>query len=177
MIKTLIALSPEDADARVREGRALLLDIRDRDEFVRRHIPGALSRPLASLAATQVGQASHVDVIFTCRSGMRTSTNAGQLAATVAGPAYMLAGGVDAWEKAALPVETNRKAPLEMMRQVQIAAGALVMLGVALGFLVSPRFFGLSAFVGAGLTFAGISGFCGMAKLLAFLPWNGRATA
>ena len=58
------------------------------------------------------------------------------------------------------------------MRQVQIVAGSLVLAGVLLGWLVSPMFLGLSAFVGAGLAFAGISGFCGMAKLLAFLPWN-----
>jgi len=176
MTKPLIALAPEDVDARVREGRALLVDIRDKDEFARRHIPGALLWPLAGIAAAQLGDVAHADVIFTCRSGMRTSANAERLAATVAGPAYVLTGGVDGWEKAGLPVEANRKAPLEMMRQVQIVAGLLVLLGVLLGFLVSPAFFGLSAFVGAGLTFAGISGFCGMAKLLAFLPWNRPAT-
>ncbi|WP_353203718.1 DUF2892 domain-containing protein [Sphingomonas sp.] len=63
-----------------------------------------------------------------------------------------------------------------MMRQVQIVAGSLVLTGVVLGWLVSPYFFGVSAFVGAGLTFAGISGFCGMARLLGYLPWN-RAVA
>jgi rhodanese-related sulfurtransferase len=63
-----------------------------------------------------------------------------------------------------------------MMRQVQIVAGSLVLAGVLLGWLISPYFFGLAAFVGAGLTFAGISGFCGMAKLLAFLPWNRPVT-
>jgi rhodanese-related sulfurtransferase len=62
-----------------------------------------------------------------------------------------------------------------MMRQVQIVAGSLVLIGVCLGWLVAPGFFALSAFVGAGLTFAGISGFCGMAKLLALLPWNRTA--
>ena len=112
------------------------------------------------------------DVIFTCRSGMRTATNSARLAAPVDGNAYLLEGGLDNWVRAGLPVEANRKAPLEMMRQVQIVAGSLVLAGALLGWLVSPLFFGLSAFVGAGLTFAGISGFCGMAKLLAFLPWN-----
>ena len=172
MTKPLIALSPEDVEARVRRGHALLIDIREPDEFARRHIPGALSRPLSEIAATRLGEIPDTDLIFTCRSGMRTSANAERLAATVTGPAYVLTGGVDGWEKAGLPVEANRKAPLEMMRQVQIVAGSLVLVGVVLGFLVSPWFFGLSALVGAGLTFAGISGFCGMAKLLAFLPWN-----
>jgi len=89
----------------------------------------------------------------------------------------MLAGGVDGWAAAGLPLVENRKAPLELMRQVQIVAGSLVLAGVILGFLVHPGFFGLSAFVGAGLTFAGATGFCGMARLLALAPWNRPARA
>ena len=63
------------------------------------------------------------------------------------------------------------------MRQVQIAAGSLVLLGVLLGAFVAPAFYALSGFVGAGLLFAGASGFCGMARLLAAMPWNRRASA
>jgi rhodanese-related sulfurtransferase len=139
-------------------------------------VPGALSRPLALFDAVALPEMDGTDVIFTCRSGMRTSAHAARLAAPVGGTAYVLEGGLDAWARAGLPVEANRKAPLEMMRQVQIVAGSLVLAGVLLGWLISPYFFGLAAFVGAGLTFAGISGFCGMAKLLAFLPWNRPVT-
>jgi rhodanese-related sulfurtransferase len=176
MPKPLIALTPEDVEARVRQGHALLIDIRNDDEFARRHIPGALSRPLLQIGGASLPEIADAAVIFTCRSGMRTASNSERLAAAVAGQAYVLKGGVDGWAKAGLPLEANSKAPLEMMRQVQIVAGSFVLLGVLLGFLVSPGFFGLSAFVGMGLTFAGISGFCGMAKLLAFLPWNRSAT-
>lgn len=172
MPKTLIALTPEMVEERVRQGHALLIDIREDDEFARRHIPGALSRPLSRFDAVALPEMAGTDVIFTCRSGMRTAANADRLAAPVAGNAYVLQGGLDGWERAGLPVEANRKAPLEMIRQVQIAAGLLVLIGVLLGWLVSPLFFGLAAFIGAGLTFAGISGFCGMAKVLALLPWN-----
>lgn len=172
MSKSLIALKPEYVEERVRQGHALLIDIREDDEFARRHVPGALSRPLSRFDAVALPEMAGTDVIFTCRSGMRTSANAERLAAPVGGTAYVLEGGLDAWARAGLPVEANRKAPLEMMRQVQIVAGSLVLVGMLLGWLVSPYFFGLAAFVGAGLTFAGISGFCGMAKLLAVLPWN-----
>lgn len=172
MPKSLIPLAPDAVEARVREGHALLIDIREDDEFARRHIPGALSRPLSRFDAVALPEMAGTEVIYTCRSGMRTAANAVRLAAPLGGDAYVLAGGLDAWERAGLPVEANRKAPLEMMRQVQIVAGSLVLAGVLLGWLVSPAFFGLSAFVGAGLTFAGISGFCGMARLLALLPWN-----
>src|SRR5690606_5318800 len=64
--------------------------------------------------------------------------------------------------------------PLELQRQVMIAAGSLVLLGVLLGYALSPWLFLLSGFVGAGLIFAGISGFCGMALLLQRMPWNRR---
>jgi rhodanese-related sulfurtransferase len=92
----------------------------------------------------------------------------------VDGEAYVLEGGIDAWIAAGLPTEHDRKAPLEIMRQVQIVAGMLVLAGVALGATVSPGFLLLSGFVGAGLTFAGATGFCGMARLLALAPWNRR---
>ncbi|OYW20975.1 rhodanese family protein [Sphingomonas sp. 32-62-10] len=176
MPKSLIALKPEYVEERVRQGHALLIDIREDDEFARRHVPGALSRPMSRFDAVALPEMAGTDVIFTCRSGMRTSANAERLAAHVGGTGYVLEGGLDAWARAGLPVEANRKAPLEMMRQVQIVSGSLVLAGVLLGWLVSTYFFGLAAFVGAGLTFAGISGFCGMAKLLAFLPWNRPVT-
>ncbi|RZJ93902.1 MAG: DUF2892 domain-containing protein, partial [Brevundimonas sp.] len=73
-----------------------------------------------------------------------------------------------------LPAAVDRKAPLELMRQVQIAAGSLVLLGTVLAWLVHPAFIALSGFVGAGLVFAGASGFCGMARVLAVMPWNRR---
>jgi rhodanese-related sulfurtransferase len=108
---------------------------------------------------------------------MRTTANATRLAAASDCTAYLLEGGLDAWRAAGLPLAENRKAPLEIMRQVQITAGALVLLGVVLGVLFQPAFFGLSAFVGAGLMFAGTTGWCGMAKLLAAMPWNRKSAA
>jgi rhodanese-related sulfurtransferase len=117
-------------------------------------------------------------LVFHCRSGARTAGNAGRLAAASEGcEAFILEGGLEAWKKAGLPVSIDRRQPIELMRQVQIAAGSLVLLGIVLGALVAPGFYALSAFVGAGLLFAGLSGFCGMARLLAVMPWNRRAAA
>jgi rhodanese-related sulfurtransferase len=112
-------------------------------------------------------------VIFHCRSGARTSANASGLAAAAgACDAYILEGGLDAWKRAGLPVLTDRKQPLEIMRQVQITAGGLVLLGVVLGATVLPIFYGLAAIIGAGLMFSGISGTCAMASMLRRMPWN-----
>lgn len=177
MTAQLTALKPQEVADRLADGRAVLIDIREGDEFARRHIKGALSRPLSAFDAAHLRIAPAKDVVFACRSGMRTTANCDRLVRSIDGEAFLLDGGLDAWSAVGLPLEVNRKAPLEVMRQVQIAAGVLVLVGVTLGFLVHPGFFGLSAFVGAGLTMAGLSGFCGMARLLALAPWNRRATA
>src|ERR1700741_4453579 len=136
----LIPLTPRDLADRLAAGRAVLIDIREPDEFARRHVKGARSDPLARLAATRLKIDPAKDVVFPCRSGLRTESNCTRLAERIDREAFLLTGGVDAWAAAGLPVETDAKAPLELMRQVQIAAGALVLLGVALGVLVHPAF-------------------------------------
>lgn len=172
MTATLSPLSPADVRDRLSSGRAVLIDIREADEFARSHIAGARSQPLSAWEQAHLSVAPDADVIFTCRSGMRTQGACDRLAARVAGPAFVLEGGLEGWKRAGLPVETDARAPLEIMRQVQIAAGILILAGVLLGWLVAPAWFGLAAFVGAGLTFAGVTGFCGMARLLMLAPWN-----
>lgn len=174
MTATLNPLPPLEVAARLRAGKAVLVDIREPDEFARSHISGALSVPLGTFEQAHLSVDPDQDVIFTCRTGMRTGANCDRLASRVVGPAFVLEGGVDGWGKAGLPVVTDAKAPLEIIRQVQIAAGSLVLLGVTLGFAVAPAWFGLSAFVGAGLVFAGVSGTCAMASLLGAMPWNRR---
>lgn len=175
MSATLNALDPHAVAERLSAGTAVLVDVREGDEFARRHVRGALSRPLSDFEAAHLRIEPGRDVVFACRSGMRTSAHCRRLAAAVDGEAYVLKGGIDAWAAAGLPVDEDREAPLEIMRQVQIAAGLLILIGVGLGVFVAPAFLGLAAFVGAGLTFAGASGFCGMARLLALAPWNRRA--
>jgi rhodanese-related sulfurtransferase len=110
--------------------------------------------------------------VFHCNSGNRTSQAAERLLSAGFRKSYHLEGGLQAWKRAGLPVITDRKAPLPIMRQVQIVAGSLVLLGIVLAALVSPWFMALSAFVGAGLMVAGITGVCGMANLLLYMPWN-----
>jgi rhodanese-related sulfurtransferase len=177
MSAQLIPLKPAEVAERIAKRGAALVDVREPDEFRRRHVPGALSHPLSGLDAAGLNVGPAREVIFTCKSGMRTAAACERLAEAVGGPALVLEGGLDAWAAAGLPIAEDRRQPIEIMRQVQIAAGGLVLAGVTLGFLVHPAFFGLSAFVGAGLAFAGLTGFCGMARLLALAPWNRPARA
>ena len=105
---------------------------------------------------------------------MRTNSNCARLAAHVGAPAYVLEGGLDGWKKAGLTTNADRKAPIDIMRQVQITAGSIVVTGAVLAMTLNPAFVWLSAFIGAGLVFAGSTGWCGMAKLLSAMPWNRR---
>ena len=104
MTAKLTALKPDHVAELVRNGRAVLVDIREPDEYARGHVPGALSRPLSDFEAAHLKIEPAREVIFTCRTGMRTSANCDRLAATVDGEAFVLEGGVDAWMAAGLPV-------------------------------------------------------------------------
>ena len=128
------------------------ISAREADERARSHVPGSAHAPASRLGSGPLGIPPGSTVIFHCQSGNRTALNA-----------------------AGVKVKEDKQAPLPIMRQVQITAGSLVLLGAVLGALVDPRFHALSAFVGAGLVFAGIMGLCPMANLLALMPWNRRA--
>lgn len=147
---------------------ALLVDIRTAEEYAREHIDGARHVPAGDVAAGMFAQT----VIFHCRSGHRTQMYAETLRGSAQGGAYVLEGGIDGWKRAGLPVVRKAGQPMELQRQVQIAAGGLILLGVLLGWLAHPGFYALAGLVGAGLVFAGLSGFCGMARVLARMPWN-----
>ena len=107
---------------------------------------------------------------------MRTQQAAALLTSVTEGrEAYIMESGLQGWRAAGLPTVVDRSQPLDLMRQVQIAAGSLALLGAIGGWLVSPWFYLLCAMVGSGLLLAGLTGFCGMARLLAKMPWNRQA--
>ena len=173
---SLKSISPQAASELVNQG-AILVDIRAADEHARERIAQARHVPMDQLQSGGLPLAGASAVIFHCRSGNRTRVNASALRACAACEAYVLEGGLDAWKKAGLPVVADASQPLELQRQVQIAAGSLIVLGAVLGATVSPWFHALSGFVGAGLVFAGASGFCGLARVLMRMPWNRNALA
>lgn len=172
---TLKTIEAQELRRRLATGNAVLVDIREPDEHRRERIPGARLAPLSRLDEQRIAVAPGTMVVFHCKSGARTRGHAARLLAK-AEECSMLLGGLDAWKAAGLPIERDRTAPLELQRQVQIAAGTTVLLGIALALVFSPWFLAVSAFVGAGLTFAGVTGFCGLASLLQAMPWNRRAS-
>lgn len=113
-------------------------------------------------------------IVLHCQSGNRTNQAASKVAGLTAKKVYLLDGGLNAWKQHKQPTQKNVKEPLPIMRQVQIIVGFMVLLGVVLSFTVSQYFAILSGFFGAGLLFAGLTGTCGMAVMLEFLPYNKR---
>ena len=147
-----------------------VIDVHEPMEYASGHINGSLNIPLARIAQADLPRGP---LVLVCQSGNRSAKALSQLLQQgYPHPVADLVGGVPAWQQAGFEVRKLKGAPLPLMRQVQIAAGSLVLLGVILSQTVAPGWIWLSGFVGAGLTFAGISGFCGMARLLAAMPWN-----
>jgi rhodanese-related sulfurtransferase len=172
--------SPRDVHAWLRAGECVLIDVREPDEHARERIPGSRLLPLSRFDPRQAAAWARPGqkIVLHCRSGRRSS-DACRLASLLAERGLVihnLTGGIEAWKKDALPVEVNTKVPgLSVMRQVQLVIGLGVLAGSALAWFVDPRFIGIPAFFGAGLTFAGATGTCALASLLARMPWN-RAT-
>jgi len=164
---TVQTITPQAAADLLKDG-AELIDIRGSDEHARERIDAANNMPLDRLVPID----GDTPLIFHCRSGQRTAINATILSGINSGPTYLLQGGIDGWKAAGLPTLSDPKQPLELMRQVQIGGGALVLLSVVLGWLVSPAFLLLGAGVGIGMLHAGITGSCAMTALLAPMPWN-----
>jgi rhodanese-related sulfurtransferase len=170
-LSNLPSVDARTVQAWLEKGEALLIDVREPDEHARERIVGARLVPLSRFEPRSLAGERGKTLVFHCNSGNRTA-QAAELLRMNDGQAYQLEGGLQAWKRAGLPVIADRTAPLPIMRQVQIVAGSLVLLGIVLALLVSPWFMALSAFVGAGLIVAGVTGFCGMANLLRHMPWN-----
>ena len=157
------------------EEKAVLIDIREADEYAREHIPGSRLVPLSAFDAADFADSHDKIAVFHCGSGSRTAQAAPRILAQGFQEVYQLDGGLAAWKEQGYPTSVNPNMPIPIQRQVQIIAGSMILLGVLLAWLISPWFVLLSAFVGAGLLFAGVSGSCAMATLLGRLPYNRRA--
>ena len=154
-----------------------LLDVRTPGEFGAEHIDGAYNVPLDSLSehGAEIRATVAETVVLVCRSGQRSRTAEAKLAASGMTNLHVLDGGMASWVAAGHPVQRGTPR-MSLERQVRIAAGALAATGGFLALFVHPYFAGLSAFVGTGLVFAGITDTCMMGMLIAKLPYN-RGTA
>jgi rhodanese-related sulfurtransferase len=170
MTATHTRISAHDLAEQLAARDVSVIDVREPMEYVSGHISGSLNVPLSRITQADLPSGP---LVLVCQSGNRSAKALSQLLSQGhPHPVVDLVGGVPAWQQAGFSLRKLKGAPLPLMRQVQIAAGSLVLIGVILSQTVAPGWIWLSGFVGAGLAFAGISGFCGMARLLAVMPWN-----
>ncbi len=180
------AQSLQEADPRqvqtwLQNGEAVLIDVREPDEYAREHIAGSTLIPLARFGHQQAAAIAPPGkkIVIHCKSGSRAADACRRVASLAASgqPIYSLAGGIEGWKQAKLPVTLDTSvSALSVMRQVQLVIGLCVLAGCALAWFKDPRFVAIPAFFGAGLTFAGATGTCALATVLSWMPWNKAAT-
>lgn len=154
-----------------------LLDVRTPGEYETVHIRGAYNVPLDRLGehGTEIRTNVAEPVVLVCQSGQRARKAEEALKGAGMPNLHVLDGGVNGWVAAGNPVVRSAER-LSLERQVRIAAGSLAALGGILAIVMNPLFALVPAFVGSGLVFAGITNTCGMALVLARLPYNRPAT-
>jgi rhodanese-related sulfurtransferase len=149
-------------------GSIQTVDVRSAAEFAAGHIPGAVNIPMEQVES-RLEDLPAGPLVLTCESGKRAEIVAGWLAGR---DVTLIAGGTRGWRNAGYPLVACAPCRWTLERQVRLIAGLLVLAGTLFAVLVNARWIYLAMIVGAGLTFAGVTNICGMAILLAKLPWN-----
>lgn len=179
-INTLTA--GEFIDKLEQDRNLLIVDLRTHAEVANEHLENCVHIPVQDLNEERLQQAmkdngftDQHSVFLLCQSGKRAQMAADKLSHVEDLSLVILEGGLNAIKQEGVKVKSGKSNVISLERQVRISAGVLTMLGIALGFTLHPGFFLLSGFVGAGLTFAGITDNCAMGLMLARMPWNARA--
>ena len=169
----MTSITPQQAAALVENEKAVLIDVREPEEFIALHIPGAIFAPLSVLPLLPMEEDRDRPAIFFCNSGNRTKEATTVLASRGYTATYYLDGGIQAWKTANLPVREAKSTVLPIMRQVQVIAGGIVVASIVISG-IAPAFSLVALLVGAGLVFSGWTGNCLMARFLLQMPWNRR---
>ncbi len=174
-MSTIKTVTVNELAKRSEHDRVHVIDVRTPVEYREVHAKLAQNVPLNSLDPKAVMRSrngtAQEPLFLICQSGNRSSQACQKFLDAGFPNVVSVEGGTKSWMEAGLPVVRGKKA-ISLERQVRIAAGFLVLLGTVLGYFFHPLWLGLAAFVGGGLVFAGITDTCGMALLLARMPWN-----
>lgn len=174
--QTETSILPRELQRRLAAGAtARLLDVRSPVEFEAAHVPGARLVPLDELDCAAVLKehgANNKPIYVLCQSGGRARRAIEKFQRAGFNGCVLVEGGTQAWIDAGLPVNRGAARVLPLMRQVQIIVGAVSATGSALALAVNPWFALIPLVLGCGLLFAGVTGLCGLAVVLARMPWN-----
>lgn len=155
---------------------ARILDVSTPAEFRQEHLPSAINLPFDSVKTSRLihdpAFAKEEPLYLTCRTGRRSAAALEKFQKAGFLTLFVLDGGTQSWSKAGLPTIQGERKTLSLERQTRIGIGVLILIGSFLGFTVNIGFFAITTFFGAGLIFAGITDWCGLALLLARAPWN-----
>ncbi|TAN55312.1 MAG: rhodanese-like domain-containing protein [Magnetospirillum sp.] len=99
----LIELEPETVKAMLDSGEAVLVDVREEEEFAEDHIQGSLLSPMSDFEVETWPSVPGKKVIISCLGGVRSAAIARKLIASGQGWAIHLKGGLNAWRDAGLP--------------------------------------------------------------------------
>jgi len=172
----LATITPRDLHQLLAEKKPVeLIDVRTPVEYREVHVAAARNVPLDVVDPETImrdRKGNTDDPLYViCRSGSRSGQACQKFLAAGYKNVVNVEGGTLAWDDAGLEVVRGKEA-ISLERQVRIAAGSLVVVGVILSQLVHPYFVGLSALVGVGLVFTGLTNTCVMGMMLAKMPWN-----
>lgn len=152
---------------------AVFIDVREPAEFNTLHIPGAKLYPLSTIKAEHLAQFHDADIVIYCQKGLRGEKACRKILDTHPNSKLVnLSGGIEAWQQQGYATVKGKSNVIALDRQVQITIGTLVFCFSLLAYISHTNFLFVPMFMGAGLIFAGISGFCGLARVLALAPWN-----
>lgn len=169
---TFSFLPPEETAQAIKNNpHAQLIDVREPGEFDTEFVPGAMNTPLSAFPKFVGKLKPDAPVYVLCQVGVRAQNAADTLLKKNFSHVYVVTGGMNLWKHAGLPVTRGTRNVWDLNRQVRFVAGLLVLAGIALSF-INKWFLGVGIFVGCGLVFSGLTGWCGMALLLARMPWN-----
>ncbi|MDZ7925114.1 MAG: rhodanese-like domain-containing protein [Marinagarivorans sp.] len=155
-----------------------IIDVRTQAEVNTEALADCLHIPLHELSPervkTEIAKSGKngAQIYLLCQAGRRAEMAADQLKEHIDGELYVIEGGMNAVKQSNIPLQAKGGKTMSLERQVRIVAGALVFIGCVLGTYVHAGFYGLSAFVGAGLVFAGVTDTCMMGMVIAKMPWN-----
>ena len=170
----IIKTTAEEAKNMLKDKSAVLIDVREPAEHRAESISEAINIPLSKISAETLKDHNvlNKNILIHCKSGKRSQEACEKLTKDINADLYNLHHGIEGWTQAGFDTQKSSSNILPLDRQVQLVVSIMILSGLILNLLGLPLGLILSLMAGLGLLNAAITGWCGMAKLLAIMPWN-----